>query len=449
MMVFKKAIPRRAFLRGAGAMLSLPLLDAMVPAFAQAPKPVLRLGFVYVPNGMLMDKWRPVKEGRDYEWTPILEPLATFREDFVVLGGLNNDLAYARPGEGDNAPHERAGGAFLTCVHPTKGGQLGISVDQIVANELGKETQLTSLEIGLADTDVVGQCEKGWSCGFMHTLSWRTPTTPLPCENHPRVIFERMFGDSDSTDPAARLARIEKNRSLLDSITQAASRLLNDLGSNDRAKLTEYLDAIRDVERRIQTAENQASRNLPQVERPGGSIPGTFDEYAKLMFDLEVLAFQTDLTRVVTFMMGREQSDRTFREIGVPDTHHVISHHLNDPNKKSKYVQIDVFHSQVFSYLLEKLKSTSDGNGSLLDHSLIVYGGGIADGNNHSYTDIPILLAGGKAAQIRGGSHVRFPKDTQMTNLYATLMDKLGVSMEAHWKGNGNGSIKRLELPKA
>lgn len=281
----------------------------------------------------------------------------------------------------------------------------------------------------------------------MHTLSWRGPTTPLPCENHPRAVFERLFGDNDSTDPAARLARIQKDRSLLDSITQAAARLLKDVGASDRAKLSEYLDAIRDVERRIQTAESQSSRNLPQVDRPG-SIPAAFDEYAKLMFDLEVLAFQTDLTRVITFMMGREQSDRTFREIGIPDTHHVISHHLNDPVKKTKYVQIDTYHSQIFAYLLEKLRSTSDGDGSLLDHSMIVYGGGIADGNSHSYTDLPILLAGGKAAQIQGGRYVRYPKDTQMTNLYATLLDKLGISMETYWKG-GNSSLSRLELPRA
>src|SRR5438552_3598815 len=239
MMVFKKAIPRRTFLRGAGAALSLPLLDSMIPAFAAPSKPVLRMGFVYCPNGMLVEKWRPSKEGRDYELTPTLEPLAAFRENFLVLGGINQDVAYPRPGEGDNAPHERAGGAFLTGMHPTRDGQVGISVDQIAARELGKDTQLTSLELGLHDTDVVGQCEKGWSCGYLHTLSWRSPTTPLPSENSPRAVFERLFGDSDTTNGAERLARIQKDRSLLDSVSQAAARVMKTVGSTDRTKLAE------------------------------------------------------------------------------------------------------------------------------------------------------------------------------------------------------------------
>ncbi len=413
----------------------------MVPAFAAPAKPVLRLGFVYCPNGMVGEKWRPVTEGRDYELTPILEPLAAFREDFTVLGGLNQEIAYPRPGEGDSAPHERAGGAFLTGMHPTREGQLGISMDQIAAKELGKQTQLASLELGLHDTDVVGQCEKGWSCAYMRTLSWRGPTTPLPNENQPRAVFERLFGDSNSTDPAERLAQIQKHRSLLDSVTQATARLLKDVGPTDRAKLSEYLDAIRDVERRIQTAEDQSSRGLPTVERPA-SIPATFDEHAKLMFDLEVLAFQTDLTRVITFMMGREQSDRSFREIGIHDSHHVLSHHSNDPVKKGKVIEINIFHAKVFAYLLEKLRSTPDGDGSLLDHSMIIYGAGMGEGNGHSYIDLPILLAGGKTARIKSGQHIRYPKDTQITNLYMTLLDKLGVATEK--VGNSTG---RLELP--
>ena len=441
MMVFKKSIPRRAFLRGAGVAVALPLLDSMVPAFAAPTKPVLRLGFVYCPNGMLMEQWRPAIAGHDYELTRILEPLAPFREDFLLLGGLNQDVAYPRPGEGDNAPHERAGGAFLTGMHPTREGQLGISVDQIAARELGKETQLASLELGLHDTQVVGQCEKGWTCAYMRTISWRGPTTPLPCENRPRAVFERLFGDSQSTDPAERLARTQRDRSLLDSVSEAAARILNDVGPADRAKLDEYLDAIRDLERRIQRAEAQSSEGLPSMERPAG-IPDAFDEHAKLMFDLQVLAFQTDITRVVTLMMGREQSDRSFREIGIPDAHHVLSHHSNDPQKKEKIAQINVFHAQTFGYLLDKLRSTPDGEGSLLDHSLIVYGSGISEGNLHSYTDLPIVLAGGKAGEIHGGQHFRYPEGTPITNLYLTLLDKLGVTADRI--GNSSGM---LELP--
>ncbi len=442
MMVFKKSIPRRTFLRGAGAALALPLLDSMVPAFAAAARPVLRLGFVYCPNGMIMQQWRPATEGRDYALTPILEPLAPFREDFLVLGNLSQMIAYPKPGEeGDVAPHERAGGAFLTGAHPSRNSELGISVDQIAARELGKQTQLSSLELALHDTDLVGQCEKGWNCAYMRTLSWRGPGTPLPNENNPRAVFERLFGDSDSTDPAERVARNRQDRSLLDSVTQAAARLMTNIGPTDRAKLSEYLDAIRDVERRIQTAEDQAGRDFPTVERPRG-IPAAFDEHAKLMFDLVALAFQTDLTRVFTFMMGREQSDRSFREIGIPDPHHMLSHHSNDATKIKKVTQINIFHTQMFAYLLDKLRSTPDGDGSLLDHSMLVYGSGISEGNLHLYVDLPIVLAGGKAAQIRGGRYVRYTKDTPVTNLHMALLDKLGIALEKIGDSNG-----KLEFP--
>ena len=441
MMVFKKAIPRRTFLRGVGVALALPLLDSMASAFAAQAKPALRLGLVYCPNGMIVDQWWPVAEGRGYELTTILKPLAAFREEFLVLRGLHQRIAYPLPGEGDSAPHERACAAFLTGMHPMRNGQLGVSFDQIAAKELGKETQLASIELALHDTDLIGQCEKGWNCAYMRTLSWRGPSTPLPNENNPRAVFERLFGDSDSIDATERLSRIEKDRSLLDSVTQATARLLNNLGPSDRAKLSEYLDSIRDIERRIQKAEAQSGEGLPAMERPGG-IPERFDEYAKLMFDLEVLAFQTDLTRVITLMMGREQSDRSFREIGISEGHHVLSHHSNNPVKVGKVLQIDVFHAQLFAHFLDRLRSTPDGDGSLLDHSMIVYGSGMSRGNGHSYEDLPILLAGGKAAQISGGRHVRYPRDTPITNLWVTLLDKLGVAGEN--VGDSNG---RLELP--
>ncbi len=442
MMVFKKAIPRRTFLRGAGTALALPLLDSMLPAFAAQSEPVLRLGFVYCPNGMVMQKWRPAAEGRDYEITPILAPLAPFREDLLILGGLDQTIAYPLPGEvGGVAPHERAGGAFLTSMHPTRQGQLGISVDQIAARELARETQLASLELALHDTDMVGQCEKGWNCAYMRTLSWRGPATPLPNENSPRGVFERLFGDSDSTDPVQRLARQRKDRSLLDSVTEATARLLTNVGPSDRAKLSEYLDSIRDVERRIQTAEDQSDRDFPTIERPA-LIPATFDEHAKLMFDLLLLAFQTDLTRVFTLMMGREQSDRSFREIGIPDAHHMLSHHSNDPAKIVKIEKINIFHTQMLAYFLEKLNSTPSGDGSLLDHSMILFGSGISEGNVHSFVDLPILLAGGKAAGIRGGGHIRYPRDTPLSNLYMTLLDKLHIPVEK--MGDSTG---KLDLP--
>ena len=447
MMIFKKAIPRRTFLRGIGATVALPLLDGMIPALAAAgdtaAKSPTRLSFVYVPNGMIMNKWTPAAEGASFALTPILEPLAPFRDRFLVLSGLNHDTADPLPGEGEVAPHDRAGASFLTGVHAKKEGHVGISVDQIAAKELGKHTQLASLELGLDSNDVAGQCERGWSCAYVHTLSWRTPTTPMPIENEPRVVFERLFGDSNTTDPAERLARIQRRRSILDSVTQAAARLLTGLRPSDRARLAEYLDAIRDVERRIQVAEEQSSRELPVLDRPAG-IPATFDEHAKLMFDLQVLAYQTDLTRVITFMMGREQADRTYREIGIPDAHHPLTHHQNDPVKIAKVIQINIFHARMFAYFLEKLRSTPDGDGSLLDHSMIVYGSGISDGNKHLHQDLPVLLVGGAAGRVKGGHHVRYPKDTPMTNLFLAMLDKLGIAVENF--GDSTGKLDLLPV---
>ena len=289
MIITRKAIPRRAVLRGMGATVALPLLDGMLPAFASPPESIARLSIVFAPNGMNMDKWTPATEGAGFQLSPTLEPLAPFRDRLLVLSGLDNSIGDARPGEGESAPHERAGGVFLTSVHPEREGHVGISVDQIAAKELGRHTQLASLELGLHSNDIVGQCEKSWSCAYTNTLSWRTPTTPLPVEYRPRAVFERLFGDSDSTDPAVRRARMQKDRSILDSVTEAAARLMRTVGPSDRARLGEYLDGMRDVERRIQRAEEQSSRELPHVDRPAG-VPGSFEEHAKLMFDLQVLA---------------------------------------------------------------------------------------------------------------------------------------------------------------
>jgi hypothetical protein len=446
MMITKKAIPRRTILQGMGAALALPLLDAMSPALAALPgtaKRTTRLSFVYAPNGMIVSEWTPATEGAAFELTPTLQPLAPFRDRMLVLSGLNHNAAYALPGEGELAPHERAGATFLTGVHPKKEGYVGISVDQIAARELGKDTQLTSLELGLHNTEVVGQCEKGWSCAYLNTLSWSNATTPLPSVGQPRAIFERLFGDSDSTDPALRLAQIREDRSLLDAVIEATARLMTKLGPRDRAQLTQYLDSIRDVERRIQIAEGQSSRDLPAMNRPAG-IPATFDEYARLMFDLQVLAFQTNLTRVSTFMMGRESSNRAFPEIGVPDAHHALSHHRGDADKIAKVIQIDLYHSKLFAYFLEKMQAIPDGEGSLLDSTMIVYGSAISDGNEHSYNDLPILLFGNGAGQIKQGRHLRFPKDTPMSNLYLTILDNFGIPLEKF--GDSTGKLEPLSL---
>jgi hypothetical protein len=332
----------------------------------------------------------------------------------------------------------------LTGVHPKKTDgadfQAGVSIDQIAARELGNQTQLASLEIGIDSAGIVGACEKGWSCSYINTLSWRTPSTPLPMESNPRRVFERMFGDTDTTDPAEHIARIRMNRSLLDSISESGVRLLGELGSGDRGKVSDYLDAVRDIERRIDRAEEQGARELPSLERPSG-VPSTFEEHVKLMFDLQVLAFQTDLTRVITFMMGREKTDRPYPEIGIPDAHHPLTHHGNNPEKIAKVVQIEAHQSRMFAYYMDKLQSTPDGEGSLLDHMMIVYGGGISNGNIHSYDDLPIILAGGAGGQISGGVHHRYADGTPMANLYLTLLDKLGVGVE-----NFGDSTGRLEL---
>ena len=447
MIITQKAIPRRTILRGIGTALALPFLDAMAPALSALPaasaKRATRLSFVYAPNGMIMSQWTPKTVGAAFELTPTLEPLAAFRDRMLVITGLNHNSANPLPGEGESAPHERAGATFLTGVHPRREGHVGISVDQIAAKELGKQTQFASLEMGLHNTDVSGQCEKDWSCAFLNTISWSTATTPLPSEGQPRAIFERLFGDSNSTDPAVRLARIEEDRSLLDSVTEATASLMSRLGPGDRAHLNQYLDAIRDIERRIQIAEQQTSNGLPTLERPAG-IPATFDEYSRLMFDLQVLAFQTDMTRVGTFMMGREQSNRAFPEIGIPDSHHPLSHHRNDPDKIAKVIQINIYHSKLFAYFLEKMRNTPDGDGSLLDSSLIVYASSLSDGNEHLVENLPVLLFGDGGGQFKPGRHLRFSEDTPMSNLYLTLLDHFGIGLENF--GDSTGKLAPLSL---
>ena len=436
MMITKKAIPRRTVLRGLGASLALPLLDGMVPALEAvrntAANPVRRLGIVYVPNGIMMDHWTPTTEGTGFDLPTILQPLESFRDSLQVLSGM-----YGVDGEG---PHARAATRFLTGVtaNPDNGSNLraGVSMDQIAGRVLGRETQLATLELAIDGRDFAGSCDDGFSCAYTNTISWANETTPLPMENNPRVVFERLFGDSGSTDPAVRKARLSKDASLLDSVTERARDLSRQLGAGDQAKLRQYLDAVRDIERRIQMAEAQSDRELPVIDQPAG-IPDTFGEHAALMFDLLALAYETDLTRVATFMMGREITGRTYAEIGVPDAHHPISHHQKDPEKLAKLTKINTYHVQIFSQFLERLRSTPDGDGSLLDHSMIVYGAGMADSNAHGSKDLPITLTGGVAGT--GGRHVRYPEDTPMANLHLSLLDRMGVPAES--LGHATGQL--------
>ena len=448
MIITQKAMSRRTVLRGLGASVALPLLDGMVPAYAAlraTATPAQRLGIVYVPMGAVMENWTPATEGAGFELSPILQPLAPVRDQLLVLTGLDNQPAVALPGEPAGG-HGRIGAAFLTGVHakPTEGVDFraGVSIDQIAGAELGRETQLASLEVGLESTDLAGACDVGYSCAYVNTLCWRSPTTPLPMENNPRAVFERLFGDSDSTDSTARATRLRRNRSLLDSVQGAVSDRRRELGAGDQVRLTEYLDAIRDVERRIQLAEAQSDRELPLFERPAGSIPESFEEYARIMIDLQILAFESDMTRVITFMIGKELSSRTFPELGVPDQHHPLSHHQNKPESLEKLTRVQVFQAGLLAYYLERLRSTPDGDGSLLDHMTLIYGSGMSNSNLHVPLGLPILVAGGGAGTLRGGRHIRYPEGTPLSNLYQTVLSKLGVPVERI--GDSTGMFREL-----
>ncbi len=446
MIITKKHLDRRTFLRGIGTTLALPLLDSMLPAATKAAgRAPVRLGFVYVPNGIIMNRWTPAAEGTGFEFAPTMKALEPFREQLVVLSGLAQVNGRALgDGAGD---HARAGATWLTGVHPkkTEGADIhaGISADQIAAKEFGKVTQLSSLELGLEAPTLAGNCDSGYSCAYTNTISWRSATTPMPMEVNPRAVFERLFGDGDSNDPATRLAALQEQRSILDYVTADAARLGNGLGARDRNKLSEYLDSIRDIERRIQKAEEQnATMKLPAMERPSGA-PEDFAEHAKLMTDLMVIAWQTDMTRVVSYMLAREGSNRPYRPIGVTDGHHSVTHHMNDPEKIEKVVKINTYHVQAFAYLLDRLRKTPDGNGTLLDHSMIVYGSSISDGNAHTHHDLPLVLAGGASGQLKGGRHLRYPKETPMNNLLLNMLDKAGVPVPEKL-GDSTGELERL-----
>ena len=396
-----------------------------------------RLGVVYVPNGMMMDHWTPTTEGTDFEFLSILESLEPFRNQVQLLSGMH--------GVDAEGPHARASTRFLTGVASKRddGSNLraGVSMDQIAGRVLGQETQLATLELAIDGRDFAGSCDEGFSCAYTNTISWANETTPLPMENNPRAVFERLFGDSGSTDPEVRKARLEKDASLVDSVTERARYLSRQLGSTDQAKLDQYLEAVRDIERRIQMAEAQSDRELPVIDQPAG-IPDTFGEHTRLMFDLLALAYETDLTRVATFMMGREITGRTYAEIGVPDAHHPISHHQRDPVKLEKLRQINRYHAQLFTEFVQRLSSTPDGDGTLLDNSMIIYGAGMADSNAHYSGDLPILLAGGAAGT--GGRHVQYDADTPLANLHLSLLDRMGVPIESLGDSTGRLPLETL-----
>jgi hypothetical protein len=441
MIITKKAIARRTVLRGFGASLALPLLDAMVPAFARrnaAAAPVIRFGVVYVPNGIMMQHWMPEREGEGFELKSILKPFEPFRDQLLVLSGLK--------GVESEGPHARASTRFLTGV-PSKRAdgadlQAAVSMDQLIARVQGAHTQLASLELAVDGRDFAGSCDDGFSCAYTNTIAWSGPSTPLPMENSPRVVFERLFGDSGSTDGAVRRARLKRDASLLDSVAGRVADLQRGVGPNDRSKISQYLDAVRDIERRIQTAERQSARELPVIEQPRG-VPATFGEHVRLMFDLQLLAYQTDLTRVVTFMFGREITGRTYTEIGVPDAHHPISHHQSDPEKLEKLTKINTYHTALFAEFVAKLRATPDGDGTLLDHTAMIYGAGMADSNAHASRNLPITLVGGGMG-IKGGRHIKYAADTPLANLHLRLLDTMGVRIDQLGHSTGPLPIEPL-----
>ena len=446
MIIRKMHLSRRHLLRGLGAALALPVLDSMVPALSAlagtAAAPIKRLGVFYVPNGMSMPYWFPKTEGPLTAMPPTLKSLEAFRDRVLLCGGLADEPANRVRGGGD---HARSAGTFLTGVpfKLTSGADVfgSISMDQIAAKEFAKETQLGSLELGIESNAMLGSCDGGASCAYTNTIAWSNETTPLPIENDPRAVFERLFGTSGSTDRGARLARIQQDRSILDFVNEQISGLQRQIGPTDKIRVTEYLDSVRDVERRIQMAEQQNSRELPVVEQPIG-IPSDYAEHARLMMDMLALAYQTDLTRVSTFMLAKEVSGRSYPEIGVADSHHPVSHHQDEPAKLERLHKINEYHFRQFAYLVDKLSKLPEGDGTMLDHTLFLYGTGISDSNTHFHDDLPIALVGGKAAGITGGRYIRYPKGTPLTNLHVTILGNMGVAVDKI--GDSTGKVDRL-----
>ena len=437
MMIFKKHIARRSFLKGLGATIALPLLDGMVPAFAGAldvsKTSALRVAYVYLPNGMIRDTWQPAGDGPNFEMTPCLKELAAYKNQMVVLSGLDGGPEFV-------GGHQRGSAMWLTGAEPKKSMNdvhCGQSVDQVLAKEFGKSTQIESLELCIEDAaEIAGQSNAGYNAAYTNTIAWRSPVMPLFMEHKPRAVFERLFGDGDSTDPASRLARIKKSRSILDFVAEDASRVLTELGTTDRVKVSEFLDAIRDVESRVQKAEANASMELPTMERPVGIPP--YEDHVKLMFDLLLLAFQTDMTRVSTFMLAREYSELVYTNLGITEPHHPLTHHRGIPERIEQVRKIDIYHTKLFAYFVDKMKNTRDGEGSLLDHSLVVYGAGMGDGDIHNQWNMPIALLGGGNGQIKkGGLHITYPKGTPFSNFHVSTLNLAGIQTEKFGISNG------------
>src|SRR6056297_1822987 len=443
--VAKSSLPRRTMLQGMGAAISLPLLDAMVPSLTAAEATpaaaanLRRIGYVYIPMGFNPAEWTPKSETLD-DLPSSLAPLGAVKDKVTVVSGM--DLQNAYPGS-----HATSNSAFLSAAKAklTESSDYysGTTVDQIAAKQIGQQTQLPSLELSVDLMSTVGQCDNGYACVYQNNLSWSSPTTPLPSEAHPRIVFESLFGEGGSRDD--RQAALRQRASLLDSVTAEITRLQHQLGPRDRNKVAEYLDAVREVERRIQRAEATAAENpLPDLERPVG-VPAAYADHARLMFDLQVLALQGDITRVITFQLARETSNRTYPEIGVPDSHHPLTHHGNDPEKIAKVAKINRFHVSLFAEFLQKLAATPEGDGSLLDHSLYLYGSGMGNPNVHDHTNLPILVAGGAAGNMQGGRHIRYDRPTPLANLHLTLLDKVGVQLDSF--ADSHGKVDELFEP--
>ena len=434
--ISKKAISRRTVLRGMGTTLALPLLDAMVPAATAARRtaanPVRRLGYVFMPMGCDLTRWKPTGPDISSDLPPILTSLGPVRKNVSVISNL--ELANAYPGS-----HATSNSAFLSAAKAkhteSNDYYLATTADQIAAQQIGQTTQLPSMELSMDLMQTVGQCDNGYACVYQNNLSWSSPTTPLPSEAHPRIVFESMFGEGGSADE--RSAELRKTASLLDWMTEDISRLKREVGATDREKINQYLDSVREVERRIQQAEREAADNeQPDLDRPMG-VPASYADHARLMFDLQVLAMQADITRVITFQLARETSNRSYPEIGVPDSHHPLSHHGNDEAKIARMAKINQFHVSLFAYFVEKLSTISDGDGTLLDHSLLLYGSGMGDPNVHDHCNLPILVAGGAAGGMKGGRHLEYDKPTPLANLHLTLLEKVGVELDKFADSNG------------
>ena len=443
MFITKKSLPRRTFLRGVGASLALPLLDSMIPArtlLAQtAARPTTRLGFVYVPHGAIMDKWTPATVGSGFEFTPILKPLEPFRDRLNVISGLGHRAADT------TAVHSLSPTTWLSGVRPkaTQGVDAfaGVTADQIAAQAIGQDSPLPSMELATEDhSGLIGSCDRDYGCIYMNTLSWRTPETPLPMEINPRKVFERMFGQGGSA--AERLARIQEDRSILDAITREVSSLQLQLGPSDRQTMTQYLENVREIERRIQRAEkSQGDEDLLLPARPAG-VPFDFEEHVALMYELMALSYQANITRVITFMVSREVSNRTYTQIGVTDGHHAISHHQNRAEKMEKNVRIQTFNINQFKGFLDKLQAMPDGDGTMLDHTLLLYGSNMSNSNAHDHYPLPNIVVGGAAGKMKGGRHLKYADHTPMTNLLVTMLDKVGVTQEK--LGDSSGTLENL-----